>query len=139
MDLAPGTIDTDTRRFSMPRQPSQRQVRERLEREREQAISQLRDLGISPDASGEIPRGAGDHPRDEGDHAQLSERQDLSFMTRERLADRINRLTRALERLADGRYGTCDVCGGDIEAPRLRALPEAVTCLACQREQERAA
>ena len=123
----------------MPRQPSQRQVRDRIARERDQAIAQLRDLGISPEASGETPRGPGDHPRDEGDQAQHSERQDLSFMTRERLADRINRLTLALERIEDGRYGKCDVCGGDIEPERLRALPEAVTCLSCQRDQERAA
>jgi DnaK suppressor protein len=123
----------------MPRQPSQRQVRARIEREREQAISQLRDLGISPQTKGETTRGTGDHPRDEGDQAQASERQDLGFMTRERIADRINRLTVALERIDDGTYGRCDVCGGDIEPPRLRALPEAVTCLACQRDQERVA
>ena len=123
----------------MPRKPSHRQVRERIEREREQAISQLRDLGISPETSGETPRGAGDHPRDEGDQAQASERQDLSFMTRERLADRINRLTLALERINDGRYGKCDTCEGEIEPERLRALPEAVRCLSCQRDQERAA
>jgi DnaK suppressor protein len=114
-------------------------VRERIAREREQAISQLRDLGISPEVSGETPLGAGDHPRDEGDQAQASERQDLGFMTRERIAARINRLTVALQRIDDGRYGVCDVCGGEIEAPRLQALPEAMTCLACQRERERAA
>ena len=123
----------------MPRQPSKRQVRERLARERDQAIAQLRGLGISPEASGETPKGAGDHPRDEGDHAQLSESQDVSFLTRERLADRINRLTAALERIDDGRYGICDVCGNAIEGPRLAALPEAVTCLSCQRDKERAA
>ena len=123
----------------MPRQPSKRQVRERIEREREQAITQLRHLGISPETSGETLGVASDDARDEGDQAQLSERQDVGFMTRERLADRINRLTVALERIDDGRYGTCDICGGEIEAPRLRALPEAVTCLSCQRDQERAA
>lgn len=123
----------------MPRQPSQRKVRERIRRERDHAINQLRDLGVSPEARGEMPRGAGDHPRDEGDQAQHSERQDLGFMTRERIADRINRLTRALERIDDGTYGKCDVCGGEIEPERLRALPEAVTCLSCQRDQERAA
>ena len=123
----------------MPRKPSRRQVRERIVREREQAIAQLRDLGVSPDAGGEGSPGPGDHPRDEGDQAQRSESLDVSFLTRERLADRINRLTAALERIDDGRYGICDVCGGAIEGPRLAALPEAVTCLSCQRDRERAA
>ena len=60
-------------------------------------------------------------------------------MTRERVADRINRLTAALERLVEGTYGRCEVCGGEIERPRLEALPEAVRCLACQERSERAA
>ena len=114
-------------------------VRQRLERERDAAIVQLRQLGISPDSTSGEPGTRGDHPRDEGDQAQASERQDLSFMTRERLADRINRLTAALERLADGTYGECTVCGRDIERPRLEALPEAVRCLECQAQVERVA
>jgi DnaK suppressor protein len=117
----------------------QRQVRQRIEGEREEAIAQLRQLGISPES-----RGAGadvevGHPRDEGDQAQASERQDISFMTRERLAERINRLTAALERVIDGTYGQCELCGRDIERTRLEALPEALHCLACQERIERAA
>ena len=47
--------------------------------------------------------GAGPEPvLDEGDEAQISERNDMAFMTRERLAERINRLTAALERVAQG-------------------------------------
>jgi DnaK suppressor protein len=114
-------------------------IRQRIERERDEAIGQLRDLGISPETPGMEPRAASDVPRDEGDHAQASERQDLSFMTRERIAERINRLTAALERMAEGSYGACEVCGRDIERPRLEALPEAVRCLACQERVERAA
>jgi len=117
----------------------ERQVRQRIERERDEAIGQLRDLGLSPEFNGADPRATLDHPRDEGDQAQASERQDLSFMTRERLADRINRLTAALERLIEGTYGRCELCGRDIERSRLEALPEAARCLACQARVERAA
>lgn len=116
-----------------------RKVRQRIERERDEAIGQLRDLGISPETVRTEPRAHVEHPRDEGDQAQASERQDLSFMTRERVADRINRLTAALERIVEGTYGACKVCGRDIERPRLEALPEAVRCLACQERSERAA
>jgi DnaK suppressor protein len=116
----------------------QRKVRERIERERDEAVGQLRDLGITPEtARDDLPSDM--QPRDEGDAAQASERLDLSFMTRERLAERINRLTAALERLVEGTYGQCEVCGGEIERARLEALPEAMRCLDCQARAERAA
>ena len=37
----------------------------------------------------------------------------------------------ALARIADGTYGTCEVCGGAIGRDRLRALPEVRRCQAC--------
>ena len=114
-------------------------VRERIERERQASIEQLRRLGISLDTGRAAADGDGNRPSDEGDQAQASERLDLGMMTRERLADRINRLTAALERLHDGTYGRCEMCGHAIEPPRLEALPDATTCLSCQRERERAA
>ena len=117
----------------------QQQAQRRIQRERDEAIGQLREIGISDDTSNVARPGGVDQPRDEGDHAQASERQDLSFMTRERLAARINRLTIALERVMDGTYGRCELCGRDIERPRLEALPEAVTCLDCQERSERVA
>jgi DnaK suppressor protein len=41
------------------------------------------------------------------------------------------RIERALSKLADGTYGTCDACGAPIEPARLRARPDSVLCLAC--------
>ena len=126
-------------RKSTPRKASKGEIGARIERERDDAIQRLRHLGITPDGDGDARRAGGDHPLDEGDHAQESERQDLSFITRERLAERINRLTAALERINEGTYGTCEECGGPIEASRLAALPEVTTCLECQRRRERVA
>jgi DnaK suppressor protein len=40
---------------------------------------------------------------------------------------------RALDKLDDGTYGTCDACGGPIEAERLEAIPWATRCLSCAR------
>ncbi|MBL9037488.1 MAG: TraR/DksA C4-type zinc finger protein [Archangium sp.] len=37
----------------------------------------------------------------------------------------------ALARIADGRYGQCESCGGPIGRGRLRALPDARRCLRC--------
>ena len=110
-------------------------ARTRLERERHAAIDRLRDLGVSTGTDETAPRGT-DAVRDEGDQAQASERTDMAFMTRERLAERINQLTAALERIRRGQYGHCADCGQPIEPTRLAAVPETETCLACQRQRE---
>jgi DnaK suppressor protein len=44
----------------------------------------------------------------------------------------------ALQRLAAGVYGRCEICAGKIAEPRLNALPYTNTCIDCQREHERA-
>ncbi len=43
----------------------------------------------------------------------------------------------ALERMKEGTYGQCEVCGGKIPMARLDALPYATVCISCQRELER--
>jgi DnaK suppressor protein len=43
------------------------------------------------------------------------------------------RVARALAKLAEGSYGTCDRCGEPIAPARLRAAPESVLCIACAR------
>ena len=43
------------------------------------------------------------------------------------------RLERALEKLEEGSYGTCDGCGAAIPAGRLRSVPESALCLDCAR------
>ena len=47
------------------------------------------------------------------------------------------RTERAVAKLDDGSYGTCDVCGDPIPPGRLRALPDAVLCLRCADAQRR--
>ena len=43
------------------------------------------------------------------------------------------RVTRALAKLDDGTYGTCDACDGPIAPARLRAAPDSVLCIECAR------
>ena len=40
-------------------------------------------------------------------------------------------IDQALARLSQGLYGTCSVCGEQIPAARLRAMPYATTCIDC--------
>jgi DnaK suppressor protein len=45
------------------------------------------------------------------------------------------RTTRALEKLDEGTYGTCDACGQPIAPARLRVAPESTLCIECARSR----
>jgi DnaK suppressor protein len=111
-----------------------KRFRAKLEKERERLVGQLRDLGISP--SSDEARTATGSVFEEGDQAQATERLDFEFAVRERVAERINRLSAAIERIDAGTYGDCQTCGKPIEKPRLAAIPEVETCLSCQEQLE---
>jgi DnaK suppressor protein len=109
-------------------------IRDRLLRERQAAVEELARLGISPAI--DEATGTEESPFEEADVAQASEQLDMSFAQRERIAARVNRLTHALERLARGEYGICEMCGRPIEPGRLEALPEVAVCGECQERLE---
>jgi DnaK suppressor protein len=48
-----------------------------------------------------------------------------------KLEARLERVDRALAKLGDGTYGTCDACGQPIDPRRLRAAPESSVCVTC--------
>lgn len=43
----------------------------------------------------------------------------------------IARIDRALAKVAQGTYGVCEACGGDIDPARLAVLPDASRCVRC--------
>jgi DnaK suppressor protein len=47
------------------------------------------------------------------------------------LESTLARTERALTKLDEGTYGTCDVCGQPIAEKRLRAMPDSVMCVTC--------
>jgi DnaK suppressor protein len=99
------------------------------------AASRLRQLGGS--ITLEETAITADSVWDEADHIQASEQREMGLLSRERLVERIERLTAALKRMDDGSYGTCVECGKSIAAARLRAIPEVATCVSCQEKIER--
>jgi RNA polymerase-binding transcription factor len=46
-----------------------------------------------------------------------------------KLMDMLAELTRAQEKLGEGTYGSCDVCGAEIGAERLEARPWSTRCV----------
>jgi len=51
-------------------------------------------------------------------------------------SEELTAVEKALERMRDGSYGSCEECGGDIRLERLQAEPFTATCIGCQRESE---
>ena len=68
--------------------------------------------------------------------ATFERERDLSI--RNNIRDLIDQMTRAINRIEEGVYGTCERCGQPIDAARLRELPHASLCLDCKRREERA-
>jgi DnaK suppressor protein len=54
------------------------------------------------------------------------------------LEQTLARTKRALAKLDDRTYGSCDACGQPIAPARLHAMPDGVMCLACASSQCRA-
>lgn len=108
-----------------------RDERERLEK----AIENLENEhgGSLEDETGDLTNGSDNHL---GDVATETFERELD----EGLADgdrrRIEQIDAALQRIEEGRYGTCAVDGRPIPLERLRAVPWATLCIDHQRELE---
>jgi RNA polymerase-binding transcription factor len=89
--------------------------------------------GTQSDMTGEV--GLDEDFADAGT-ATFDRERDLSI--RNNIRDLIDQITRAMGRIDDGSYGTCERCGKPIDAARLKALPHALLCMDCKRREERA-
>lgn len=73
------------------------------------------------------------HPADYG--SQIFEREkDIGLL--ENIENQIKLVEKALDRLKDGLYGTCEKCDQTIDEERLKALPYATLCISCKQEDE---
>jgi DnaK suppressor protein len=74
---------------------------------------------------------------DEMDLASSEYLQSFQFRLRGRERTFLNKIDKALGKLKDGSFGTCEVCEEPIHTKRLEARPEATLCIKCKEEQER--
>ena len=77
-----------------------------------------------------------DQVQDPGDQAMSATMETLRNSLQDSELEEYNRIMRALEKIADGTYGICIDCGGDISEKRLQSYPNAARCLACQEAYE---
>ena len=112
------------------RQKIEARLDERLEELRHtRAAARREDAGMS---DGELSH-MDNHPGDEGTETH---EQEMEASTEVYLDEEEQRIGEARRAVAGGTYGTCAVCGREIPAERLEAVPEAVRCVACQRRVE---
>ncbi|ANA39238.1 MULTISPECIES: RNA polymerase-binding protein DksA [Geobacter] len=74
---------------------------------------------------------------DPNDRATQESDRNFELRIRDRERKLINKIREALERIDDGSFGTCEVCGEEIGEGRLKARPVTTLCIDCKMEQER--
>jgi RNA polymerase-binding protein DksA len=85
-----------------------------------------------------LMRDAGDGAgHDQADMGATSFERDheLTVVNNER--EKLAQIDRALARIADGTYGTCESCGNPIGKMRVMAFPRATLCMTCKQREER--
>ena len=86
--------------------------------------------------AGPYAQAAGATP-DSGDEAVADLLADLGEAETSRDVQELRAIDAAHRRLADGSYGVCIDCGGDVGFERLRAEPAAARCIDCQQRHEK--
>ena len=106
-------------------------IKQFLEDEQKKLISELG--GVAQKGAGSewvpVPPPVSEVTSDPNDVADRFEEFDERLSTEHELATRLRGVTRALERLEEGKYGLCEVDGKPISLERLRANPSATTCV----------
>jgi DnaK suppressor protein len=88
---------------------------------------ELADLGVKKTSSA-----AGDS----ADAAFDSSGEELASQLAEIESRELQQIERAVRRLKQGTYGSCEACDCKIPIARLNALPYSTLCIKCQREME---
>ena len=74
------------------------------------------------------------HMADRGTDAMEREK---NLLLAQREGNYIDYLDEALQRIEEGTFGLCRVCGGEIGRPRLEAVPTATQCIACKSKDDK--
>jgi DnaK suppressor protein len=96
---------------------------------------------IEAQVQGRIKDGRADRSSGVGDTLDQSDAHiqgDLALTLLQMQAANLGRINAALARLDAGTYGRCFECDDEIADRRLRALPFAVRCQACEQRREHA-
>ncbi len=105
-----------------------------LQAERAQLLAEVRArIAASEDSMGFVNQSK---LTDDDGLADAAAEMDVAMVIRE--SQELQEVEAALARIADGSYGSCADCGGEIGLGRLKANPTARRCLPCQEKREHA-
>ena len=104
-----------------------------LHAEREKLVHQLGELGANEegDLTGDVDYGDGFADA----AAATAERSEVLGLV-ENLMVLLKDVDSALEKIAEGTYGTCEKCGKQIGADRLEFRPTSTRCVDCKSKSE---
>lgn len=71
------------------------------------------------------------------DRAMSESSRTVELRKRDRERKLIQKILKALQKVEDNTYGTCEECGDEISEERLTVRPEATLCIKCKEEQEK--
>ncbi|MCL2760463.1 MAG: RNA polymerase-binding protein DksA [Desulfuromonadales bacterium] len=74
---------------------------------------------------------------DPNDRATQESDRSFELRIRDRERKLINKIKEALDRIDDGTFGICEICGEEISEGRLKARPVTTLCIDCKMEEER--
>ncbi|MDH3730100.1 MAG: TraR/DksA C4-type zinc finger protein [Acidimicrobiia bacterium] len=101
-------------------------LRDRLQVRRDELAAELDRLTEPPEAGATVGFG-----KRVGDGTTEAVERISSTLTARSIAMSLAEVDRALEKLADGTYGSCDSCGERIATARMEAMPSKVICVEC--------
>jgi DnaK suppressor protein len=73
---------------------------------------------------------------DPTDRASLESDRNFLLRIRDRERKLIVKIREALERIENGTFGICEVCGDEISEERLEARPVTTLCIDCKTDEE---
>lgn len=74
---------------------------------------------------------------DPNDRASLESDRNFELRIRDRERKLILKMREAIQRIDEGVFGICDICGGPISEKRLMARPVTTHCIGCKTKEEK--
>ncbi len=108
-----------------------KKIKEKLEKERDILLEELRDMGKLNEETGEWEATPAEQAFPEADQNDMADRfEDFEARSSmiKTLEPRLNNILRAIKGINRDSFGKCEVCKKDIETSRLEANPAARTC-----------
>lgn len=97
----------------------------------------LKELNRRADDTVFSLRNSGESLTDFLDQASFDANQMFTLRIRNRERNLVGKIELALNRIEDGEFGVCEVCGEDISINRMLARPVTTHCIDCKTRMER--